>query len=92
MRIEFSKKAAKFLKKLDKEIGKQVRSKILLLRKSLEEKKAIPFDELDIKRLKGNWQGFLRIRVGQIRIIITVAIEDERIYVYDICFRGDAYG
>lgn len=46
---------------------------------------------LDIKKLKGNWQGFFRIRVGQSRIIFTVSIEEELIYVYDICVRGDAY-
>ena len=92
MRVEFSKKAAKFLKKLDEDRERQVRAKILLLRDSIEEKKAVPFDELDVKRLKGSWKGFLRLRVGQIRVIITVAIEDERIYVYDIAFRGDIYG
>lgn len=91
MRVEFSKKATKFLQQLDKTQEKRIRSKILLLKGSLEKHRAIPFDELDIKRLKGNWQGFFRIRAGQIRIIITIEIRDDRIYVYDICFRGSAY-
>lgn len=55
MKVEFSKKAAKFLNQLDEDRGKRIRSKILLLKKSLEVRKAVPFDKLDIKQLKGNW-------------------------------------
>jgi mRNA interferase RelE/StbE len=74
MKIEFSKSAIKFLKKLDGDQKKSIRSKIVRLKKSLDKQQAIPFDELDIKKLKGNWQGFFRIRSGKCRIIFRVNI------------------
>ena len=91
MQVEFSKSAIKFLKNLSRQQESRIKSKVLLLRTSLEEKGTLPFDELDIKKLKGAWQGFYRIRSGQSRIIFTFRLEAEKIYIYDICFRGDAY-
>ena len=92
MRVEFSKSAVKFLRKLDADKQQLVKRKISLLRQSLTEKKALPFDELDIKKMKGNWRGYFRVRVGKIRVIFTVRVEAEKLYIHDICFRGDAYG
>jgi len=91
MQVKFSKSAIKFLKKLNHQQETRIKSKIVLLRTALENKGALPFDELDIKKLKGTWQGFYRIRSGQSRIIFTFRLEAEKIYIYDICFRGDAY-
>lgn len=91
MKVEFSKSAIKFLKEIDSNQQNRIRAKILLLKTSLEKRQAMPFDELDIKQMKGKWQGFSRIRVGKSRIIFTVHLDVEKIYIYDICFRGDAY-
>ncbi len=91
MRVEFGKSAVKFIKKIDSVQQYRIKEKILLLKTSLEQRQAMPFDELDIKKLKGNWQGFFRIRVGKIRIIFIVYLDAEKIYVHDICFRGDVY-
>jgi hypothetical protein len=55
MKVKFSKKSAKFLDKSDKKNKERVRLKIRSLIFSLE-KGVIPFRELDIKRLKGEWQ------------------------------------
>ena len=91
MKVEFSKRALKFLKKLDDSQTNRIRSKIKLLKISLEQQKALPFDELDIKKLKGNWLVYFRIRVGTIRIVFTVRFSENTIIIYDICFRGNAY-
>ena len=44
-----------------------------------------------IKTLEGEWQGFLRMRVGKIRIIFTVDVEQDELQIYDIGFRGNIY-
>lgn len=72
MEIRFSKNSIKFLNKLSSKNKEQIREKILYLLNSLENQKVIPFQELDIKKLKGNWQGFFRMCVGKIRVIFTI--------------------
>lgn len=57
----------------------------------IENQKVIPFQELDIKKLKGNWQGFIRMRVGKIRVIFTINDGQNELLVYAIDFRGDVY-
>ncbi len=58
---------------------------------SVEESGLVPSGELEIKTLEGECQGFLRMRVGKIRIIFTVDIEQDELQIYDIGFRGDIY-
>ena len=58
----------------------------------LETEGVIPFTELDIKKLKGQWDGYFRLRVGQIRVIFTVMdSEIEILLIQDIGFRGGVY-
>jgi mRNA interferase RelE/StbE len=92
MEVQFSKRAVKFLKKLDAQTTERVRQKILQLHSILEADGIIPFTELDIKKLKGQWEGYFRLRVGQIRVIFTlVNNEIEILLIYDIDFRGNIY-
>jgi mRNA interferase RelE/StbE len=91
MEIKFSKSAVKFLEKLEERNKEQIREKILYLLNSIEAQGIIPFKELDIKKLKGNWEGFLRMRVGKIRVIFAVDNNSDELLVYEIDFRGDVY-
>ena len=92
MEVRFSKRAVKFLKKLDVQSAEKVRQKILQLQSMLETEGIIPFTELDIKKLKGQWDGYFRLRVGQIRVIFTVIdSEIEILLIQDIGFRGGIY-
>ena len=92
MEVRFSKKAVKFLKKLDAQSAEKVRQKILQLHSMLETEGIIPFTELDIKKLKGQWDGYFRLRVGQIRVIFTIVnSEIEILLIQDVGFRGDIY-
>ena len=92
MEVRFSKKAVKFLKKLDAETTDRVRQKILQLQSFLETEGAIPFTILDIKKLNGDWDGYVRLRVGQIRVIFTIIDgKVEILLIYDIDFRGNVY-
>ncbi|MGF1566773.1 MAG: type II toxin-antitoxin system RelE/ParE family toxin [Nodosilinea sp.] len=92
MEVRFSKRAVKYLKKLDDKTAERVREKILQLLSRLEVEGVIPFNELDIKKLKGQWDGYFRLRVGQIRIIFTLIGEElEILLIYDINVRGSIY-
>lgn len=46
---------------------------------------------LDIKKLKGEWSGFYRIRDGKIRIIIEFQFDNYKAYIEEIDWRGNVY-
>jgi mRNA interferase RelE/StbE len=46
---------------------------------------------IDVKKLKGEWRGYFRIRKGRIRIIFSIDTNDRSLYVERIDFRGHAY-
>ncbi len=92
MEVQFSKRAVRFLKKQDAKTADRIRQKVLQLQSMLETEGVIPFNELDIKKLKGQWDGYFRLRVGQIRVIFTVVEgEIEVLLIYDIDVRGSVY-
>lgn len=76
MRIEYSKKAVKYINSADKPTKKR-------LKESIEK---LPFG--DIKKLKGIEDGY-RLRVGDLRVLFSM--EDDRIYIDNIIPRGQAY-
>ncbi|MBE0427652.1 MAG: hypothetical protein IBX72_13535 [Nitrospirae bacterium] len=46
-------------------------------------------ENIDVKKLKGKWAGYHRIRFGKVRIILNVNFEERRIYVDTIDYRGN---
>jgi mRNA-degrading endonuclease RelE of RelBE toxin-antitoxin system len=46
---------------------------------------------IDVKKLKGKWKGYFRIRKGKLRIIFFVDTSYRSLYVETIDFRGAAY-
>ena len=47
---------------------------------------------VDVKQLRGNWQGYYRIRKGKIRIIFSIREEKTvAVFVHTIDFRGNVY-
>lgn len=91
MAIKFHKRAIKFLEKLNSEEIERIREQLNQLFLSVEEQGIIPFTELDIKKMKGDWEGFYRLRIGKIRIIFTVDIDLNDLEIYAIGVRGDIY-
>lgn len=63
------------------------------LRELLEalERGVLPYCRLGIRKLRGEWRGFLRMRVGDIRIILKIGFNTKTIYIYHIHYRGRAY-
>lgn len=91
MELILSKKAIKFLKKLSPKEQERIQEKLAILLDSVEESGLVPAGELDIKTLEGEWKGFLRMRIGKIRVVFTIDPEQEELRVYDMGFRGDIY-
>jgi len=88
--LRYHREAKKFLKKLDEDRRKLVLNKLNELRECLEEG-IFPISRLDLKKLKGRWEGFFRLRVGDFRIIFRVDVSEKTIFIYHIHFRGKVY-
>ena len=83
--IEYSRDADRFIQVegIQGEVNKQIQG---FLRKLMGE----PIN-IDVKKLKGEWKGYYRIRKGRLRIIFSIGTSHRSIYVERIDFRGDAY-
>lgn len=46
---------------------------------------------VDLKKLKGEWKGFYRIRSGRIRIIAEFDFDNSVVFIEKIDWRGNAY-
>ncbi|OGQ22206.1 MAG: hypothetical protein A3C46_00575 [Deltaproteobacteria bacterium RIFCSPHIGHO2_02_FULL_44_16] len=46
---------------------------------------------IDVKKLKGKWLGFHRIRRGDLRVIASFDFDKSRVYVEVIDWRGSVY-
>jgi len=88
--IKYHRNAKKFLENLDERIRSNIQKRLEELETSLEEG-VIPFRTQDIRRLKGKWKGFLRMRIGDIRIIFRVDYSSRVIWIYNIHYRGKIY-
>ena len=91
MTLKFRKSAIKFLQSADSETTANIREKLNQLVSSVENQSIIPFNDLDIKKMKGNWEGYYRLRIGKIRVIFIVDLTLGDIEIYNIGFRGDVY-
>jgi mRNA interferase RelE/StbE len=91
MAIKFRKNAIKFLEKANLEDVEKIQEKISQLLYFVEEQAIIPFTELDIKKMKGDWEGFYRLRIGKIRIVFTVNTQSGEVEIFTIGARGDVY-
>lgn len=91
MAVRFRKPAIKFLEKSSPEEAENIRISIRLIALVIKEQGIVPFTELDIKRMKGDWKGYYRLRVGKNRVIFTVDFNSRDILIYAIGSRGDIY-
>jgi mRNA interferase RelE/StbE len=91
MAVKFRKQAIKFLQKANPEDTARIQGQLGQLFIAIEEQGVIPFTDLDIKKMKGKWEGFYRLRVGQIRVIFTISLNSADVEIYTIGARGDIY-
>ena len=91
MAVHFRKQPIKFLQTASPEDLARIQKQLNQLFTAIEEQGIIPFNDLDIKRMKGEWEGFYRLRIGKIRAIFTINLDSADIEVYAIGYRGDIY-
>ena len=84
--IDFSRESLRFMK--SNNLGEE--AVISCLEKAMRKLKGEKIN-VDIKKMKGSWLGFHRIRIAQIRILAQFDFEQKRIYIDRIDFRGDVY-
>lgn len=86
LNLNFSKQAEKFLK-----IGNISKEEIFeLIIKALKKFRGENVN-INIKKLRGEWMGFFRIRIGKIRIIAEFDFDNQSVFVEVIDMRGNVY-
>ena len=85
-RIETSKNAEKFLEKNELTI-EEMKDLVIKTVRHFQGKDI----NVDIKKLKGKWKGFYRVRIGRIRIIAEFDFENSVVFIEEIDWRGNAY-
>ncbi len=85
LEIKYSEKAAKQLKKIAKSNLRDAERIIF----AIENYALSPLEKHDIKHLKGKFGEFIRLRMGNYRIIFEN--ENNIMFVYDIKHRKDIY-
>lgn len=83
--IGISREAEKFLKR------ENIRSEAIAEIKNFLKRMKGEQVSVDVKKLKGEWQGFYRIRKGKLRIIFELNFEEHFIYVARADHRGEVY-
>lgn len=84
-RIDYSRDAEKFIKRQN--IHEEVKEE---LKRFFMKMKGVNIN-IDLKKLEGEWEGYYRIRKGEIRIIFSINKTDKVLFVEKIDFRGDVY-
>ncbi len=78
------KRVAKYLNKLSFKEKETIKESL----RKLEDGK---FEELKVKKMYGEWEGYHRFRIGNKRVIFWLDEEEKVIYVDYIGARGDIY-
>jgi len=89
MKIKLSKKAIKFLENINNPHKQLILDKLKILYNATKTMDIFLLQNLNIKALNGDWKGYYRIRVGNIRIIFKY--DFEQILIEDINYRGKIY-
>ncbi|WP_456371274.1 type II toxin-antitoxin system RelE family toxin [Thermodesulfatator atlanticus] len=79
-KFKYRKQAFIFLK--ENNLLEKIRDKLIEFLKG---------ERVDVKRLKGEWKGFLRLRIGRVRVIFRLDPENKVIEIYKAGFRGKIY-
>lgn len=84
-RIDYSKDANKFIQKnkLQADISAELK-KFLLRLKGVDV-------NINLKKLVGDWEGYYRLRKGDMRIIFSINKIEKALYVEKVDLRGKVY-
>ena len=85
-KIDLSKQADKFIEKKNIKEDKL----LFLIQKFINYSKGLD-ENVDVKKMKGKWKGYHRIKIGKVRMILKVDFKERQILVDRIDYRGRAY-
>jgi len=84
-RIDYSKDAHKFIQKnkIQDDVSGELKKFLLRL-------KGVDIN-IDLKKLAGDWDGYYRLRKGDVRIIFAINKQEKALYVEKVDLRGRVY-
>lgn len=85
-KIDLSKQADKFIEKENVDEDEI----LFLVQKFINYSKGLD-ENIDVKKMKGNWRGYHRIKIGKVRMILKVDFKERQILVDRIDYRGRVY-
>jgi mRNA-degrading endonuclease RelE of RelBE toxin-antitoxin system len=86
LRIDVSKQADKFIERegiTDDEI-------FSMIQKFIDYSKGLDVN-IDIRKMKGKWTGYHRVRIGKIRMLVRMNCKEKTIFIDRIDYRGSVY-
>ena len=48
-------------------------------------------ENIDVKKMKGKWKGYYRIKIGKVRMILRIDFKNKSAFIDKIDFRGNIY-
>jgi mRNA interferase RelE/StbE len=85
-KIDLSKQADKFIEKENVDEDEI----LFLVHKFINYSKGLD-ENIDVKKMKGKWKGYHRIKIGKVRMILKVDFKERQILVDRIDYRGRVY-
>ena len=87
-KYEFSRDSIKTLERLDSATVNLLKNRIRNIGIWLDGEDSL---HADIKKLKGKWEGFYRLRVREIRVLFAIDYQEKLIRIHSIGFRDNIY-
>jgi len=84
-KLKYTNQALKFLEKTS------IESIDPTIRKAIGKVISLENTNINIRKMKGKWKKYYRIRQGDLRIIIKFEEEDRTVLIYRIGWRGNVY-
>jgi len=82
--IVVHRRAARYFQRMDTRVKRQLKAKLELLARNPD---AMP----GVKRMAGEWEGFYRLRHGDLRVIYFHDRSVDTIFIAHVGPRGDVY-
>lgn len=83
--IRIHREALKSYRGLDKELQTKIDEAVEKLRIDPWRK------DMDVKKLHGEYKGYCRLRIGEVRLIYVVDQENDLVFIDALAHRGGAY-
>ncbi len=84
-KIQYSRQSKKFI---DKNPIDSLDDLIVKAIKKVVNKERI---NIDVKKMKGDWKGYYRIRQGDLRVVLKFQVRESIVEIYRIGWRGNVY-